>query len=61
MSIDPKEKLRKVELTPPDPAWEKLYEEAAQEIKAIVQDNLSAIYHIGSTAIPNIYAKGGSN
>ncbi|RUR12043.1 GrpB family protein [Legionella sp. km772] len=55
--IDPKEKLRKVELTPPDPLWEQLYKEAKQEITSVLQRNLSAIHHIGSTAIPHIYAK----
>lgn len=55
--IDPNEKIRRVELTPHDPAWSELFTESADEIRAILKDNLVDIHHIGSTAIPDIYAK----
>lgn len=54
---DPKEKLRVVTLVPPDPNWIVMFEEAAQDIRRILDENVSEIYHIGSTAIPDIYAK----
>lgn len=55
--IDPNEKIRVVELSKFNPEWPKLFAEAASEIKAILLENCVEIYHIGSTAIPNIYAK----
>jgi GrpB-like predicted nucleotidyltransferase (UPF0157 family) len=55
--IDPEEKIRRVELTPPNPEWANQFENAAAEIKDILGDNCVAVHHIGSTAIPNIYAK----
>lgn len=55
--IDPSEKIKVVELSPPDPEWAKSYIEESSKIKEILQDNLIDIHHIGSTAIPNIYAK----
>lgn len=55
--IDPNEKIRFVELLPYDPAWQQMFAEAASEIKTILQENCLHIHHIGSTAIPNIYAK----
>ena len=56
-AIDPNEKIRRVELTPPNPEWLQLFCESATEIKTIIGSNLVDIHHIGSTAIPNIYAK----
>lgn len=55
--IDPDEKLKYVELKEYNPEWSRLFTEAANEIKSILQENCIEIYHIGSTAIPNIYAK----
>lgn len=55
--IDPEEKIRRVELMPPNPEWATQFENAASEIKAILGDNYVAVHHIGSTAIPDIYAK----
>lgn len=55
--INPDEMLKKVELTPPNPKWPQLFVDAAEELKSILQGNCLEIHHIGSTAIPNIYAK----
>lgn len=46
-----------VELSEPNPAWNESYFKAASELKEILKDNCIEIHHIGSTAIPNIYAK----
>lgn len=55
--IDLDEKIKRVELMPPNPEWAVQFEDAAAEIKAILGDNCIAVHHIGSTAIPDIYAK----
>lgn len=55
--IDPNESIRFVELVAHSPEWSQLFQNAANEIKAILQKNCVHIHHIGSTSIPNIYAK----
>lgn len=55
--IDPNEKIRVVEVVEYNPAWAEMFAEEANEIKKILQGNCVQIHHIGSTAIPNIYAK----
>jgi len=57
--IDENEKnsYRRVELTAPNPEWTVLFDKSATEIKGILGGNCIDIHHIGSTAIPNIYAK----
>lgn len=55
--IDPKEKIKLVELTKYNPNWPRIFTDAANEIKSILKENCIQIHHIGSTAIPNIYAK----
>jgi len=55
--IDPNEKIRFVELTEYNPEWPRIFSDAAKEIKSILKENCVQIHHIGSTAIPNIYAK----
>ncbi|MDI1351819.1 MAG: GrpB family protein [bacterium] len=55
--IDAQEKIKHVELTPPNLEWPRLFNESANEIKNILGENCIAIHHIGSTAISNIYAK----
>ncbi|WP_218813567.1 GrpB family protein [Rickettsiella endosymbiont of Dermanyssus gallinae] len=55
--IDPNEKIRFVELTEYNPEWPRIFSDAAKDIKSILKENCVQIHHIGSTAIPNIYAK----
>lgn len=55
--IDPEEKIRRVMLMPPNSEWVAQFEDAASEIKAILGNHCIAVHHIGSTAIPDIYAK----
>ena len=49
--------MRKVEVVPHDPRWRNAFEAEAKHIGAALGENVVAIHHIGSTAIPNIYAK----
>ncbi len=54
---DPKKKLRQVELVPYNLAWSDSFASMAKNVAAILQENCIEIHHIGSTAIPHIYAK----
>ena len=47
----------KVDVVPPDPAWRWAFETEAEQIALLMGENIFAIHHIGSTAIPGIYAK----
>ncbi|BAY93243.1 MULTISPECIES: GrpB family protein [unclassified Tolypothrix] len=47
----------KVEVVPHDATWSVKFEEEAKRIALALGDNVVAIHHIGSTSIPNIYAK----
>src|SRR2546421_7687601 len=49
--------MRKVEVVPHDPRWRDAFEAEAKYIAAALGENVVAIHHIGSTAIPNIFAK----
>ena len=40
-----------------DPSWQLKYEHEKQKIRAILDSNLLAVYHIGSTAVANLAAK----
>jgi GrpB-like predicted nucleotidyltransferase (UPF0157 family) len=48
---------RRIEVVPYDPAWPRLFEEEAVSLTAIFGQEIVAIHHIGSTAIPTIKAK----
>lgn len=48
---------RTVEVVPHNPNWATQFEAEANRIRAIFGDELVAIHHIGSTAIPGIRAK----
>ena len=49
--------MKKVEVVPHDPRWPDAFEAEAKHVVAALGENVVAIHHIGSTAIPNIYAK----
>lgn len=55
--IDPNEKIRFVELIAHNPKWAESFADEANVIKTILKENCVHVHHIGSTAIPNIYAK----
>jgi GrpB-like predicted nucleotidyltransferase (UPF0157 family) len=48
---------RKVELSPHDPNWARLYQEEASKLADILSYEIIAIHHMGSTAILGIFAK----
>jgi len=49
--------MRKVEVVPHDPRWRDAFEAEAKQVAAALGENVVAVHHIGSTAIPDIYAK----
>jgi GrpB-like predicted nucleotidyltransferase (UPF0157 family) len=49
--------MRKVAVSPHDPLWHEAFNVEAQQVQAALGQNVVAIHHIGSTAIPGIYAK----
>jgi len=49
--------MRKVEIVPHDPQWREAFEAEAKQVASALGENVTAVHHIGSTAIPNIYAK----
>ncbi|HEY9669805.1 MAG TPA: GrpB family protein [Coleofasciculaceae cyanobacterium] len=49
--------MRKVEVVPHNPKWRDAFEAESTYITDVLSENLVSIHHIGSTAIPSIYAK----
>ncbi len=49
--------MKSVEVVRHNPHWRDAFENEAKHIAAALEENVVAIHHIGSTAIPNIYAK----
>lgn len=49
--------MRKVEVVPHDPRWRDAFEAEAGRVAEALGENVVAVHHIGSTAIPAIYAK----
>ncbi|MGH3148390.1 MAG: GrpB family protein [Rubrobacter sp.] len=49
--------LRKVEVVPHSPGWAAGFREVADRLRAVLGDEVIAVHHIGSTAIPGISAK----
>ena len=57
MSLNQFKDSRKVEVVPHDPTWQVSFIEESKQIALAMGSNVVTIHHIGSTAIPNIYAK----
>jgi len=49
--------VSKVEVIPHNPRWRDAFEAEAKHVADALGENVVVIHHIGSTAIPNIYAK----
>jgi GrpB-like predicted nucleotidyltransferase (UPF0157 family) len=49
--------VRMVKVVPHHPDWQHQFEQESHAIREAMSPNLLAIHHIGSTAIPHIYAK----
>ncbi|MBD2022086.1 GrpB family protein [Leptolyngbya sp. FACHB-36] len=49
--------MRQVEVVPPNPQWRREFEHESQRVAEALGENVVAVHHIGSTAIPTIYAK----
>ena len=49
--------MRKVEVVPHQPNWREAFRMESKGIPDALGENFVAIHHIGSTAIPGIYAK----
>lgn len=49
--------MSKVEVVPHNPQWREAFAAEATQVAAALDDIVVAIHHIGSTAIPDIYAK----
>ena len=48
---------RKVEVVPYNPAWHEMYQTEAAGLLPLLGENLVAMHHIGSTAVPGLAAK----
>lgn len=49
--------VRAVTVTPPNPSWAGQFRAEAALLRLVFDEELVAIHHVGSTAIPGIYAK----
>lgn len=49
--------MKKIEVTEHNPEWSLWFKEEAAKLKSSLGNNCVNIYHIGSTAVPGIYAK----
>jgi len=49
--------MRKVEVVPHQDAWKEKFADEAKKLQEVLENEVINIYHIGSTSIPNIYAK----
>ncbi|OCQ88991.1 hypothetical protein BCD64_04410 [Nostoc sp. MBR 210] len=47
----------KIEVVPHNPHWRSQFETESKQIALAFSENVVTIHHIGSTSIPNIYAK----
>ncbi|MET0396751.1 MAG: GrpB family protein [Longimicrobiaceae bacterium] len=49
--------MTRVKVVPHDPRWRDAFHAEAERVAAALGDNVVAIHHVGSTAIPGIHAK----
>lgn len=49
--------MRQVQVHPPNPDWRQDFDHEAVQVAPALGNGVAHIHHIGSTAIPNIYAK----
>ena len=49
--------MRKVEVVPHDSSWRETFDAEASAVARALGDTVQEVHHIGSTAIPGIYAK----
>ena len=49
--------MSRVEVVPHDPRWRDAFEAEAKKVAAALGENVVAVHHVGSTSIPDIYAK----
>lgn len=49
--------MMKVEVVPHSPLWRDAFEAEAKHVAGALGENVVAVHHVGSTAIPEIYAK----
>ncbi len=49
--------MRKVEVVPHSPGWTEKFRAEAERLRAMLGEEVVAVHHIGSTAIPGISAK----
>ena len=49
--------MKNVEVVPHDPRWRDAFEAESKRIAAALGENVVAVHHVGSTAIPGIHAK----
>ena len=47
----------KIYMVSHDPKWRQLFQQEAEQLTAVLGSSVAAVHHIGSTAIPTIYAK----
>jgi GrpB-like predicted nucleotidyltransferase (UPF0157 family) len=47
----------KITMVPHNPEWQQAFQNETQQITAALGDTVVVVHHIGSTAIPTIYAK----
>lgn len=47
----------RVEVVPHNPTWRNEFERESKQVALALGENVVVVHHIGSTAIPNIYAK----
>ena len=50
-------KQRSIEVVPYDPQWPRLFEAEAARLAAVFGEELLSIHHMGSTAVPGLWAK----